>query len=111
VTERNVTEWSKTMSKRELSSGAVELPEYLMEVLSDQPQNVDRRVGAELVTRHLFPVSRRTLEAWPLPTRHVNGKAIVPTRALFEVAFAKMSAAPVVMGGRGAVAVRQIEPT
>jgi hypothetical protein len=98
------------MSKRELLSGAVELPEYLIKILSDQPKNVDRRVGAELVTRHCFPVSRRTLEAWPLPTQHVNGKAIVNTRALFEVAYAKMSAAPVVMGGRKAIAGRQIEP-
>jgi hypothetical protein len=98
------------MFKRQLSFGAVELPGYLIEILADQPQNVDRRAGADLVTRHFFPVSRRTLEAWPLPTQHVNGKAIVKTRALFEVAYAKISAAPVVMGGRKAVAGRQIEP-
>ncbi len=88
------------MSKRDLTSGVVELPDFIVELLSTQPQNVDRRAGAELITAHLFPVSRRTLEAWPLPTRHVNGKAIIPTQKLFEVAYAKFMAAPVLMGGR-----------
>jgi hypothetical protein len=30
----------------------------------------------------------------------VNGRAVVPTAKLFEIAFAKLNAAPVVMGGR-----------
>jgi hypothetical protein len=76
------------------------LPSHLREVLATSPVNVDRRVGAELVTRHFFPVSHRSLEVWPLPVRHVNGRAIIPTAALFEIAYSKLSAAPVVMGGR-----------
>ena len=83
-----------------LDSGSIILPQYLLDVIAEHPANVDRRTGAELVTRHLFPVSYRSLEAWPLPTRHVNGKAVVSTVALFEVAYAKLAAAPVVMGGR-----------
>jgi hypothetical protein len=82
------------------TSDAVTLPQHLQDVLSDLPTNVDRRTGADLITRHFFPVSYRTLEAWPLPTRHVNGKAIVPTANLFVVAFAKLNAATVIMGGR-----------
>jgi hypothetical protein len=76
------------------------LPPHLQDVLATAPANVDRRTGAELVTRHMFPVSHRSLEAWPLPTRHVNGKAVIPTAALFELAYAKLSAAPIVMGSR-----------
>jgi hypothetical protein len=31
------------------------------------------RTAADLLTRHLFPVSHRSLEAWPLLTQRVNG--------------------------------------
>ena len=70
------------------------------ERLDALPQNVDRRRGAALVTEHFFPVSHRTLEVAPLAWRHVNGKAIVATRDLFDWAQAKLDAAPVVRGGR-----------
>jgi hypothetical protein len=83
-----------------LNASATDLPPDLQELLAQQPVNVDRRTGAALITKHLFPVSHRSLETWPLPTRLVNGKAIVPTAKLFEIAFARLSAAPVVMGGR-----------
>lgn len=91
------------MSFREsLNAGATNLPTKLLEVLAEQPPNVDRRTGADLITRHMFPVSHRSLEAWGLPTRHVNGRALVPTVTLFEVAFARLGAAPLVMSGRRA---------
>jgi hypothetical protein len=83
------------------------LPEHLLDVLASTPANVDRRTGAGLVTRHLFPVSHRSLETWPLPTRHVNGRAVIPAARLFEVAFEKLNAAPVVMGGRKSGAEQQ----
>jgi hypothetical protein len=79
---------------------AVPLPHWLEEILNDLPTNVNRRRGAEEISHHLFPVSHRSLEAWPLPTRRVNGQAIVSTRALFALAFQKYSASPVVMSGR-----------
>jgi hypothetical protein len=85
-----------------LLSTAVSLPPHLQAVLETAPANVDRRAGAELVTRHLFPISHRSLEAWSLPMQHVNGKAIVSTRTLLEAAYAKLSAAPVIMAGRRA---------
>ena len=89
------------MSSREtLNAEPADLPPHLLDVLAEQPVNVDRRTGAELITRHFFPISHRSLEAWPLPTRRVNGKAIIPTAKLFELAFAKLNAAPVIMGGR-----------
>jgi hypothetical protein len=67
--------------------------------LSSLPRNVDRRVGAELVTQFFFPVSARSLEVWPLVWRHVNGKAVVATADLFAHADAKLSAAPAIRGG------------
>jgi hypothetical protein len=93
------------MSLREpLKAEKGDLPQYLLEVLKNLPVNIDRKTGAPVITKHFFPVSHRTLEAWPLPTKYVNGKAIVPTVALFEIAYAKLMAAPVVMSGRKAAA-------
>jgi hypothetical protein len=62
------------------------------------PQRVDRRTAAALLTQHMFPVSHRTLEAWPLAWRVVNGKAVVKTEDLFAVAEAKLAAAPSIRG-------------
>lgn len=66
----------------------------------DAPTRVDRRASAELVSRHFFPVSHRTIEAWPLVWRHVNGKAVVETAELFAFAQSKLDAAPPIRGGR-----------
>ena len=64
------------------------------------PARVDRKVGAELVTRYFFPVSYRSIEAWPLAWRHVNGKALAETAELFAFAQSKLDAAPPIRGGR-----------
>lgn len=64
------------------------------------PVRVDRRTAAELVTQHFFPVSPRTVEAWPLTIRRVNGKATMETVELFAYAQAKLDAAPPIRGGR-----------
>ncbi len=76
------------------------LPRRLLDVLDDAPVNVDRRSGADLLTRHVLPVSYRSLEAWPLPWQYANGKAVCPLIAMFAVAWSMLSAAPVRMGGR-----------
>lgn len=75
-------------------------PDWLEEIVKTLPANIDRRRGAAEISQHLFPVSFRSLEAWALPVRHVNGRAIVPTRRLFELAYEKFAAAPVLQGGR-----------
>ena len=64
------------------------------------PVRVDRRTAADLVSRLFFPVSYRTVEAWPLVVRHVNGKATIETAELFAYAQAKLDAAPPIRGGR-----------
>jgi hypothetical protein len=68
---------------------------------SNLPTYVDRRTGAALVTSRLFPVSRRTLETWPLVWRRVNGRAICRTAELLEFAQSKLDAASPVRGGPG----------
>jgi len=78
------------------------LPSWLEELLKALPANIDRRRGAAEISRNLFPVSHRSLEAWPLPVRHVNGRAIVATRELFELAYAKFASAPPLMAARRA---------
>ncbi len=91
-----------------LASSAAPLPPEIRQALAKLPPNVDRRTGADLVRYHFFPVSYRTLEAWPLPTRRVNGKAIISTVRLFEVAFAKLAAAPIIMSGRKATSDQRV---
>jgi hypothetical protein len=73
--------------------------------LSTLPLNVDRRHGAELVTRYFFPVSYRTLERWPLVGRVVNGRLVFPTAELFAHARALMDAAPPIRGGKRAAKI------
>jgi hypothetical protein len=106
VTTQNVTECVADEKPRSRISDSpntfdeAPLPDWLEEVVSHLPTNVNRRRGAEEISHHLFPVSHRSLEAWPLPTRRVNGQAIFSTRDLFVLAFRKYSASPIVMGGR-----------
>lgn len=68
--------------------------------LSALPVRVDRRTGAKLVRRWFFPVSPRTVEAWPLRVRRVNGKATIETTELFALAQSKLDCSPVIRGGR-----------
>jgi hypothetical protein len=64
------------------------------------PARVDRRRGAAIITHRYFPVSHRTLEAWPLTWRRVNGRALVDTAELLAFAEAKVAAALPVRGGK-----------
>lgn len=84
-----------------------ELPQRLVDVLATAPAYSDRRSGARLVSHNIVPVSYRSLETWPLPWQHANGRAVTPTVALFAVAYGKLTAAPVVMGGRHPLAERR----
>lgn len=68
--------------------------------LAALPRFSDRRALADLVTRYFFPVSHRTLEAWPLTWHHVNGRAVAVTAEGLAFAEAMMQAAPAIRGGR-----------
>jgi hypothetical protein len=69
--------------------------------MASLPRRVNRPMAAYLVTQFYFPISRRTLEVWPLAWRIVNGKAVCETAELFDIAEAKLNAAPPIRGGRG----------
>ncbi len=64
------------------------------------PIRVDRQTGAALLARYFFPCSPRTLEAWPIRWRRVNGRALIETAELFALARAKLDEAPAIQGGR-----------
>ncbi len=52
------------MSSREtLNAKPADLPLQLLDVLAEQPANVDRRTGAELINQALLPDPYRSLEA------------------------------------------------
>ena len=76
--------------KSRLTRTAATIPD-----LAELPARVDRKRGAELVTKFYFPISHRTLERWPLPVRHLNGKAVMETRDLLAMAASLLDAAPV----------------
>jgi hypothetical protein len=68
--------------------------------LAALPRRVDRRALAHLVSKFYFPVSPRTVEAWPLVVKRVNGRATIDTREGLAFAKAKLDAAPAIRGGR-----------
>jgi hypothetical protein len=67
----------------------IALPQHLLDLLPALPVMLDRRDGAELVTRHVFPVSAKTIKAWPLPWTCPNGRALAPTEAYLRFAYRK----------------------
>jgi hypothetical protein len=97
-TQRNGRKYMSNAKQSDAET--VNLPQRLLDLLKELPTNSDRRAGAALVKQFFFDVSPRTLEAWPLPTRRVNGRAITPTAKLFEEAHRRLEAAPLVIGGR-----------
>lgn len=76
-------------------------------VMNALPVRVNRKVGAELVSKFFMPVSHRTLEAWPLTWRYGNGYALVETAELFAVARQKLESATPIRGGRRPAAAIQ----
>ena len=67
--------------------------------VADFPARVSRRMAAAIVTRHFFPISHRTIEAWPVPWTQVNGRCVVKTTDLVAYARALLAAGPTLRGG------------
>jgi hypothetical protein len=61
-----------------------------------------RRVLKRVHGQYYGDISHRTLEAWPLAWRRVNGRAVCDVREFLAEAQRRFDAAPVVMGGRRA---------
>ena len=45
----------------------IELPQELLEVVDAMPAKIDRKDGAALVTKLVYPTSPKTVKSWPLP--------------------------------------------
>ena len=72
--------------------------------LGELPVRLPRDIAAELISKHFFQVSPRSMERWPLAWRRLNGRAHCETADAFAVAKSMLDAAPPVMGGRRPVA-------
>lgn len=59
--------------------------------INDLPARLDRRMAAQIITRHFFPVSHRTLETWPIRWRLVNGRALAETEEVLAFAAKKLA--------------------
>jgi hypothetical protein len=64
------------------------------EVIKEErlPAYINRRTAAEVISRHFFPVSHRTLEIWPVTYFLVNNKAMTDTKGILAVAREKIEA-------------------
>ena len=71
--ERYVTKRSVAMSTERTKPEAAELPDELLEVAQKLPAKIDRRTGAALVSKHIFPTSWRTVGGWNLDWEYPNG--------------------------------------
>jgi hypothetical protein len=71
------------------------------------PRHTDRRQMACIHTKYFGPISPRSLEVWPLDWRMVNGRLVGDTREFLAEAKRRFDAAPVIRGGRRAVAEQQ----
>ena len=58
------------------------------------PRRVDKRLGAELVSRFFFPVAPRYLQKWPVPYRVMGRRSIYEVADLFEEAERRLNDAP-----------------
>jgi hypothetical protein len=77
------------------------LPSSLLEIISKLPPKLPRkRISEELLQNLGIVVSPRTLERWPLSVQIVCGKAIAPTVQAFEIGYAKLLEAPVILSGQ-----------
>jgi hypothetical protein len=85
---------------RNASDNTLDLPPYLKEALANLPRNADKQALSEIISKLLFPVSDRTIEAWPLRWRRVNGHSLASTEEGLKFAWEKFRAAPVMRGGR-----------
>lgn len=72
-----------------IENDEVELPQHLLELVRTLPAQIDRKAGAQLVSRHVFPVSEKTIKAWPLPWTCPNGRALASPASYLTFAHLK----------------------
>jgi hypothetical protein len=72
-----------------IGNDVVELPQWLVDVVDALPVAIDRKGGADLVTRCVFPTTAKTVKSWPLPWECPNGRALAPPAAYLAYALLK----------------------
>jgi hypothetical protein len=73
------------------------------QVLSELPAFPDRRTAADVWTKRVHAWDHRTLEALPLVTRRLNGRACFTAREFVEFGFRRLMESPALRGGRGSL--------
>jgi hypothetical protein len=58
------------------------------------PRNADRRTLAEIISHEVGPVSRRSLEKWPLVGRRFNGRTVFPVADALKLARDQLAMSP-----------------
>lgn len=75
---------------------------------AELPPLLDRSAIARVATERFgVPTSPRTLEAWPLTWRRVNGKALAETSEVLDELARRITAAPATRYGRRPKAAQQ----
>jgi hypothetical protein len=77
------------------------------QVMSELPAYPDKRTAADVCRRRVHPISHRTLERAPIPTRLLNGRACFSAREFTEYIFRRLLDSPAVRGGRRSGSGRQ----
>jgi hypothetical protein len=70
------------------------------QVMSELPALPDRRKFAAVWGDRVNTISYRTIEAWPLATRRLNGRCCYDRREIVEYGFRRLLEPAVVMGGQ-----------
>jgi hypothetical protein len=77
------------------------------QVMRKLPAFPDRQTAASVWSDNVHEMSHRTLEAAPLPTRILNGRACFTAREFVEWGFRRVLESPAVRGGRRAHSEKQ----
>jgi hypothetical protein len=65
------------------------------------PKFVTREMAADIVSATLLPVTRRSLEAWPVPLCVIGGRAVVELDAVLRRAEWLIARSVAIRGGGG----------
>ena len=79
-----------------------ELRSAFAQLLDELPLFPSRKRFAAKFTDRVAELSDRTMEAWPIATRLINGRACPDRREALEYAFRQIVDSPAVRGGRTA---------
>jgi hypothetical protein len=83
---------------QDIKDAIANLPLELQEIVALQPDYINRRDGAALVSRYVLKVAPRSLELWQLPRRRIGRQAMTPPIVLLAIAAQKRATGQIWMG-------------